>query len=224
MFLSRRRAIAALVVITAALAIAYGVAFVLKPPRFPYPTYRFTSLSEEGCDDGLKSSSANGDRITIPNLVHYVWILRDSSEFRLGFKFFVSAYSAHFYWHPDRIYIHTDAAPEVIERAKNSGTPWTQRVLALPGLTINRVETPQTTRRGVRIEALEHKSDFVRLEALKQFGGVYLDADAMPLRDIADLRNSGFRNVIGQQMGLAMWLTGYLNNGVMMSVPRSNMM
>ncbi|KAG7289219.1 hypothetical protein NEMBOFW57_005583 [Staphylotrichum longicolle] len=73
---------------------------------------------------------------------------------------------------------------------------------------------------------MAHKADFVRLATLLEYGGVYLDTDAIPLRDVAELRNSGFRNVIGQQLGLGLWVINHLNNlnnGVMMAVPRSNL-
>ncbi|KAL2191456.1 hypothetical protein L209DRAFT_747992 [Thermothelomyces heterothallicus CBS 203.75] len=66
------------------------------------------------------------------------------------------------------------------------------RILAIPGVQINHIEAPQMTDRGVEIKWIEHKTDFMRLAALREFGGVYLDADAIPLRDIAGLRNSGF--------------------------------
>ncbi|KAK4232849.1 Lactosylceramide 4-alpha-galactosyltransferase [Achaetomium macrosporum] len=143
-----------------------------------------------------------------------------------AFKFFVSIYSAHTLWRLERIYIHTDAAPDVVSLAQQSGTLWTRRILAIPNLQINQVEAPQRTNKGVGIKTLAHKADFVRLAALHEHGGVYLDTDAVPIRDVAELRNSGFRNVIGQQLGLGLWVIGHLNNlnnGVMMAVPRSNL-
>ncbi|KAK1757007.1 Lactosylceramide 4-alpha-galactosyltransferase [Echria macrotheca] len=205
-------------------SLAYGILFVVFPPRFPYPTFRFVSLADDACDNALQSADLSSARPIIPNIVHYVWILKDPAELVLGFKVFVSVYSAHYYFRPDRIYLHTDAAPHVIEHARKKGSEWTKRVLALPGVTVNHVEAPRYTKKGVKLDKLEHRSDFVRLQALREYGGVYLDADAMPLRDVAELRNSGFRNVVGQQTGLAMWFHGYINNGVMFSVPNSTLM
>jgi hypothetical protein len=209
----------------ALLALVYAFRFVVAPPRFPHRTFPLVSLGNHVCDGGVDASNltAAAGQPPIPNLVHYVWLIEDRPEFKLGFKFFVSVFSAHHFWRPERIYIHTDASPEIMARAR-TGSRWTRRILAMPELVINHVEAPQTTPRGVKIERTEHKSDFLRMAVLREFGGVYLDTDAMPLRDVAELRNSGFRNVIGQQMGLAMWVTGYLNNGVMMSVPNSNLL
>jgi hypothetical protein len=193
--------------------------------RFGYQTFQLTSVADHACSDGPGSPNPGSPGSPpIPNLVHYVWLLKDPAELRLTFKFFVSIYSAHLFWRPERIYIHTDAAPEVVARARESGTPWTRRILAIPGVELNHVEAPQKTNKGVEIKAVEHRSDFLRLAALREYGGVYLDTDAIPLRDIADLRRSGFRNVVGQQLGLVMWEANYLNNGVLIAVPGSNLM
>src|SRR5436190_1860029 len=82
---------------------------------------------------------------------------------------------------PDRIYIHTDATPDAWHNAKDAGDLWTRRVLAVPGVTPNFVVAPAATKHGVAIERIEHKSDIIRIEALRQFGGLYLDFDAIPL-------------------------------------------
>ncbi|KAK4122115.1 glycosyltransferase family 32 protein, partial [Parathielavia appendiculata] len=219
---SRRRVILAFLAVLAVLIGATGVRYVVWGARFSYQTYPFVSVADDACNDGTHNARAGNP--PIPNLVHYVWLLKDAAEFRLSFKIFISFYSAHIFWRPERIYIHTDAAPEVIQRARQSGTPWTRRILAIPGVEFKHVEVPQRTRKGVEIKAMEHKADFLRLAALREYGGVYLDTDAIPLRDIADLRNSGFRNIVGPQLAPAMWLAHILNNGVMMAVPHSNLM
>ncbi|KAJ4291399.1 hypothetical protein N0V88_005992 [Collariella sp. IMI 366227] len=51
--------------------------------------------------------------LVIPNLVHYIWLLRDP---------FVSIYLTHLFWNPEKIYIHTDVAPEVVDRAQQFDT------------------------------------------------------------------------------------------------------
>jgi len=66
---------------------------------------------------------------------------------------------------------------------------------------------------------MEQKSDFLRMAALRQFGGIYLDMDAIPLQSVAPLRKSGFANVIGGAHALKMPDANFLNGGVMMSKP-----
>ena len=200
-----------------------GGHYLVWGTRFSYRTFQFASIADNACDSPDTPYTAPGP-ITIPSLVHYVWLLKDPAELRFSFNVFISIYSAHIFWHPEHIYIHSDATPDVISRAREAGTPWTKRILAIPGVEFKHVEPPHTTHKGVEIKWLAHKADFLRLAVLREFGGVYLDTDAIPLRDIADLRNSGFRNVIGQQLGLAIWATNYLNNGVMMATPHSHLM
>ncbi|KAK4152487.1 Lactosylceramide 4-alpha-galactosyltransferase [Chaetomidium leptoderma] len=208
-------------VFLALLLIVKGGSFLVWGARFAYRTFEFVSVADQACDDAPKGGAGSPP---IPNLVHYVWLLQDPAELHLSFKFFISVYSAHILWRPERIYLHTDATADAIARARSTGTPWTKRILAIPGLELNHVVPLETTQKGVEIKWMPHKADFIRLEALRKYGGIYLDADAIPLRDIADLRNSGFRSVVGQQLGLAVWANNYINNGVMMTVPNSNLM
>jgi hypothetical protein len=188
-----------------------------KPPSFAL--HALDGLVCSGADTGGSSSPKS-----IPNIVHYIWILKDPTVFRLNFKHFISFYSAHLYFNPDVIYIHTDASPELFERASKSGDDWTRRILAIPNVKYHRVDPLTETRKGVPVKLLEHKADFLRMDVLYEFGGIYMDSDTVPLRDISDLRNSGFANVVGGAVALTMKHSGKINNGVMMSEPRSTLM
>ncbi len=188
--------------------------------RYPNrATFIFNAIENLECNDSNTTHATE-----IPNIVHYVWLLRDPRVFRLEFKVFVSVYSSHLYLKPDTIYIHTDSSPEVYKEAKQSGDAWTRRILGLPNVVYNQVNPLSSTNKGIAIKHLEHKADFLRIEALQRFGGLYLDTDAVPLRDITPLRQSGFANILGQNAALKMKHTGYINNGVMMSIPNSNFM
>ena len=225
--ITKPRLFLAVLTLLIATGLIIGGHFLVWGTRFSYRTFQFTTIADTVCNDNTPNpppTTTPNNPATIPNLVHYIWLLRDTSTLHLSFKVFISIYSAHLFWHPDRIYIHTDAAPSVIDAARANGSPWTKRILAIPNLTFNHVTAPNFTTKGVEIKWTEHKADFLRLAALREFGGVYLDTDAIPLRDVADLRASGFRNVIGQQLGLAVWATNYLNNGVMMAARGSNFM
>ncbi|PNY29671.1 Uncharacterized protein TCAP_00415 [Tolypocladium capitatum] len=221
--LPRCRVVAAAV---AVLVVASGVPYyyLTRSSRFARPSFRYGAVPDDVCRGDADVDGHAGPPGHIPNLVHYVWLLKDAAEFRLSFKAFVSVYSAHLFWRPERIYVHTDATPDALSRARLSGTAWTRRVLAIPGLTPNHVEAPRVTTKGVEIVQMEHKADFLRIVALRDFGGVYLDMDAVPLRDVADLRNSGFANVLGGAAALSMKHSGYINNGVMMSAANSSLM
>ncbi|KAL2126187.1 hypothetical protein VTI74DRAFT_1515 [Chaetomium olivicolor] len=159
----------------------------------------------------------------IPNIVHYIWLLADPAVFALDFRVFLSVYSSHLFFRPDRIYFHTDAKPDLWDRAKSSGDIWTRRVLNIPNVTPNYIEHPRVTSKGVDIDTFGAKSDFIRADVLRKFGGIYLDVDAIPLRDVAPLRHSGFASVVGGAVALAPKHTGYVNTGVWLSKPHSNL-
>ncbi|KAK3936852.1 hypothetical protein QBC46DRAFT_394050 [Diplogelasinospora grovesii] len=194
--------------------------YVSRFPQFP-----LSGVSDHVCNNVPPTSAATTRPEEIPNIVHYVWLLKDPAVFQLSFKIFISVYSAHVFFKPDRIYIHTDAAPDVVDRAVSSGDDvWTRRTLAISNVIPNHVEAPWMTKNGVVIKNMEHRADFLRISAVKEFGGVYMDMDAIPLRDISPLRTSGFSNVIGGATVLSIRHAGFVNNGVMMARPHSTLM
>lgn len=180
-------------------------------------------LSDHTCDIFQSPTGQGNEADHIPNIVHYVWLLKDPDTFALNFKNFVTIYSSHLFLNPDYIYIHTDASHATFEKAKASGDTWTQRVLAIPKVTPNYITNPTVAENGVKIVKMEQKSDFLRMAALRQFGGLYLDMDAIPLRSVDPLRKSGFANVVGGAHALTMRDSNFLNGGVWMSRPGSLM-
>jgi mannosyltransferase OCH1-like enzyme len=150
------------------------------------------------------------DSSSIPNIIHYVWLIKDRPNFLLDFRIFISVYSAYLYFQPDIIYIHTDATLEQFERAKKSSDESTRWTLAIPKVTFHHITVPLHTTTCRKILKVQHQSDFVRTAMLHEFGGVYMDTDIIPLRDIKPLRESGFANVMGLEEA------GRVNNGFMM--------
>lgn len=199
------------------------ILLIIGPPLFVKdsnkPTFFLYEVGLRACEEWETKRI-----MRIPNNVHYVLLLEDSPVLNLDFKIFISVYSAHLYFRPDKIYIHTNAPFDVFEHARTSGDDWAKRVLAIPNLEYHHVEAPTLTTKGVRIKLLQHKSDFLRMQILHEYGGIYLDTNAVPLRDISDLRNSGFANILGGVVALDMKHSGYLQNGVMLAAPRSAMM
>ncbi|EJP62699.1 glycosyl transferase [Beauveria bassiana ARSEF 2860] len=157
----------------------------------------------------------------IPNTAHYVYILANvSADFSFAFSEVLSIYAASRYWQPDVIYLHTNAPAEALERARSGAAgKWTWLLFQVPRLHIVAVTVPTHAANGKEISLIEHKSDFVRVQALRDYGGVYLDFDVHPLRDIRVLRESGFHAVAGRQQGE----NGEVNSGVFMNKPHSSM-
>ncbi|CAI0650790.1 unnamed protein product [Colletotrichum noveboracense] len=149
----------------------------------------------------------------IPNQVHFVWALYDiDSELEFAFEQYLSMYSAWFYLKPHTIYLHTNAKEAQIDRARNgSSGKWAARIFSMPGLQVKWMEAPRKTNKGVKLAYKEHISDFMRVKAVHEYGGVYIDFDVQVLRDVAALRKSGFTAVGGRQ------IDQNLNSGTFMS-------
>lgn len=160
-------------------------------------------------------TSAERSHDAIPNIIHYVWLLNGHDEFSVDLKVFTSVYSASLYFQPDTIYFHTDASPEQWEEAKRSGNEATRWMLSLPNIRHHWIKPPRYTLNCLEIKRIEHVSDFVRTQQLYHYGGVYMDTDVFPLRDVRRLRESGFSNIVGIED------PGKINNGFMMGRPRS---
>ncbi|KAK2729781.1 glycosyl transferase [Colletotrichum kahawae] len=166
----------------------------------PHTNLNFTSKILRGKDE-------------IPNQVHFVWALYDvDSELEFAFEQYLSMYSAWFYLKPHTIYLHTNAKEAQIDRARNgSSGKWASRIFSIPGLQVKWMEAPHETNLGVELAYKEHISDFMRVKAVHEYGGVYIDFDVQVLQDVAALRKSGFTAVGGRQ------IDQNLNSGTFMS-------
>ncbi|OAG02071.1 uncharacterized protein CC84DRAFT_1167204 [Paraphaeosphaeria sporulosa] len=146
----------------------------------------------------------------IPNIVHYTYLKKDAnSTLHFSFQDYLSVYGANLLFKPDAIYLHTDHNDTYIATAAREGNTWTRAILTQFSsvLRINHVDVP-TTANNKTIKNIEAKSDFVRWEQMLAFGGIYMDWDVLPLRDVAPLRHLNFRNVVGRQPG------GAVNSGL----------
>lgn len=192
--------------------IAFGVSgffaailFVVCLLPYDQNTYITTSMA---CD-GAKSNEI------IPNYVHFVYILSDvSNDFSFNFGNFLSIYAAWFYWRPDAIFLHTNVEPDsrpVMRAREGQVGKWNKLIFTHFDIRINTVEVPTHAGNGKEIMNMEHKSDFVRVKAVHELGGVYIDWDVHALRDIGILRRSGFKAIAGRQLG------GQINSGSFMS-------
>lgn len=183
--------------------------------RFLWRT-RVMSTHEPGCVPSiLPISQTQSPDAPIPNIVHYVWLLDGREHLNFELKIFISVYSASLYFKPDTIYIHTDASPEQWEYAKTRGDQATRWTLAIATVKHNQVVAPTHTLACTQILKVQHKSDFVRTEQLHKYGGIYMDTDVIPLRDVKLLRKSGFKNIMGIEE------RGRVNNGFVMAQPGS---
>jgi len=189
---------------------AYGIGastsaleVTLRPDSPPFPN-PWTTLSSQTHEARLNETYGHN----IPNIINFVYILpKGVQDFSFKFKNVLAFYGAWLYNDPDVIYLHTNADAAAISRARSGKLgKWNALIFNIPQLVIQHAEAPDAAANGVAIKLMPHKSDFVRAAALEAYGGVYLDSDAIPLRDLRPLLETGFNTVLGRQL-----------DGVMMS-------
>lgn len=178
----------------------------------------------------LKSSDASGHN-HIPSIVHYVQIKKnETSVLKFPFSSFLTMCAAVKYIKPTQIYIHTDFSESEIKAAGTNGDRWTRAVVNTFADLINwnPVHVPNFAGQNEdqEISAIQHKSDFIRWEAIEKIGGIYMDWDVVPLRPLTPLLNAGFAFVGGRHYGGAGeggGINGTINNGAFLTKPNSTM-
>lgn len=160
----------------------------------------------------LETATSASSNSPIPNYVHFVFLLEDPhADFPLEIYHFLSVYSALYYLRPEKIFFSTNASPDQITRARDGQAgKWSKLIFNAPGFTVNKVEMPRLADNGLEIKHIAHKSDFIRVQAIQKFGGIYLDMDVYPLRDFKPLRESGFNTVVGREPGGLMTAGAFL--------------
>ena len=144
----------------------------------------------------------------IPSLVHLVWMTRKQNE-SMQFHHFISFLSVMKRIQPSQIRFYYDNLP--------IGQYWDE-ILNLVNKTQNttfvliKTENPRFIG-GRAIEVNEHGSDVVRLDMIRQYGGIYLDLDVIIIRDLTSLMC--YDMVLGEEN------PGHSPNAFMMAVPNS---
>ncbi len=123
----------------------------------------------------------------IPNTLHFVFgMAPDFGGKPFSLCHYLSIRSAVELNTPGQAYFHYQFEPE--------GEWWTK---VKPFLTLNKVEAPESFM-GQPLFHVAHKADVIRLQQLKEKGGIYLDLDTISVKPLASLLNNSF--VIGQEL------------------------
>ena len=140
------------------------------------------------------------EKYAVPNIVHYVWFT--PHEFK--FHHYLSALGALRFQKPDKIMFHTDAEPD-------GGWWYSFKQEARDVLQIVHCDQPYEIF-GQSIDDISHKSDVARIDILLKYGGIYINSDAMIVRNMDPIRK--------YNCSMGMEIVG-LNNGVILSAPQS---
>ncbi|KAL4235991.1 hypothetical protein ACF0H5_004379 [Mactra antiquata] len=115
------------------------------------------------------------DEQRIPNVVHYVWYKRGE----LSFVPFLSFLAVIRFVKPCVIVFH-GAAPY--------GKYWDAFTYLWPRVILLKREAPKTVFKKP-LGYVEHASDIMRIEALINYGGIYMDTDTILVKSVDKLRN-----------------------------------
>jgi hypothetical protein len=138
----------------------------------------------------------------IPNIIHFIFGLKEDFGGK-GFSFlhFLAVYTAWKVNKPEKMFFHYVFEP--------TGDWWAK---AKPYLTLNKVNPPEEIF-GNALAHFAHKSDVIRLDVLKKYGGIYLDMDVVCINPFRPLLEKKF--VLGIEPGVG------LCNAVILSEPNA---
>lgn len=126
----------------------------------------------------------------IPNIFHFVFgMAPDFGGKPFSLVHYLSVKSALTLNQPEAAIFHYQYEP--------SGEWWEK---AKPLLTLNQVKAPESIM-GNPLLHVAHKADVIRLQALKETGGIYLDLDTISVRPLTSLYDHQF--IIGQELKAA---------------------
>lgn len=123
----------------------------------------------------------------IPNILHFVFGMSpDFGGKPFSLVHYLSVKSAIELNQPDAAYFHYQYEP--------TGVWWDK---AKPLLTLVKTAAPEEIF-GNKLYHVAHKADVVRLQVLKEMGGIYLDLDTISVKPLTHLLHHQF--VIGQEL------------------------
>jgi mannosyltransferase OCH1-like enzyme len=142
----------------------------------------------------------------IPNIVHFNYGLVEQKEDFL-FVYYIAVLSCKIINNPDKIYFHYHYEPKGY---------WWEKIKYM----VDMIKVIIPTNIGSKpLLKTAHKSDILRMNILKKYGGVYFDIDTICVRPYKDLLFNKFviareTTTSGRNMGLC--------NAIMMSEPESD--
>ena len=141
----------------------------------------------------------------VPRFLHLIWFYKISLPLR--FHHLITFKAPLRFLRPTKIFFWPNTVP--------IGTYWDECLSLIPSSTqllMKQIEPPGFVLER-KVSSVHHKSDVVRMQALLEHGGLYIDFDVVLLRDITPLLCYNF--TLGQEEPKRM------NNGFMLSIPKA---
>jgi len=123
----------------------------------------------------------------VPNILHFVFgMAPDFGGKPFSLAHYLSVKSAVELNKPSTAFFHYQYEPK--------GEWWEKAKLLL---TLNKIVAPESIM-GNKLYHVAHQADVVRLQMLKEHGGIYLDLDTISVKPLIDLLNNSF--AIGKEL------------------------
>lgn len=152
----------------------------------------------------------------IPNIIHFMYFIGPNSR-EFGFINYLAVRTAFEIQKPDTIYFYYNLEPV---NNKN----WNRMKKYVTMVKID----PPTNFMGTEIKYPQYQADIVRLQKLKEFGGIYLDTDILMIKPLTEFMNEecvlGGEGYIGHVPDLHtndISKIGSISNAVIMAKPNS---
>ncbi|CAG8743490.1 23985_t:CDS:2 [Cetraspora pellucida] len=126
----------------------------------------------------------------VPKILHYVYLNEDPNYLPFNFIHWLAFTSSIETIKPEKTYFHCIHEPK---------SYWYQ--LIKPKLTIMKTRIV-TEIFGNPVNVIQHKSDIIRMEVLRDSGGIYLDLDIIALQPFDDLLYDDFTMGLEGEQGL----------------------
>ncbi|KAL3853266.1 hypothetical protein ACJMK2_016821 [Sinanodonta woodiana] len=134
------------------------------------PKYIFKIQFKDSCLHRMTDKYCDDDK-AVPNIVHYVWF----GKMNFGFTHFLSFLSVFKIQKPCLILLHADYVPQ--------GSLWKYFLQIAPNIVHVQRKQPKKIYK-TKIPSIEHRADIAKLDALKEYGGIYLDTDEIILKSL----------------------------------------
>ncbi|EFP80669.2 uncharacterized protein PGTG_06625 [Puccinia graminis f. sp. tritici CRL 75-36-700-3] len=170
--------------------------FVLRQPRIPFLVNLASSPPSPAPPAQDHSLQVGRSKDKIPSIVHYVFgmapdfggkVVLNLISTPFGFIHYASIQSAVQILRPKEIHFHYHYEP--------TGW-WFERAQEIDGFKLVK-ERDVSEIYGRPVKHFAHKADIIRLEALRDYGGIYLDLDVFVVRNFDSLLN--LEVVLGQE-------------------------
>ena len=198
---SKRRFVSIIVLILVLLCLAI---LVLKRSEGVTRSEKFVGLPIKQLSPISQSVYSTCLNQVVPRFLHLVWFYDKPSSFR--FHHLIAVKAALRFFRPTKIFFWHNTVP--------TGIYWDEclKFVSSSQLLMTQIESPDVVMER-KIFSVEHKSDVVRMQALLEYGGLYIDFDVILLRDITSLLCYEF--TLGEDEDKT------ISNGFILSAPKA---